>query len=483
MEIVQNACEAAPLLGAATQSTELMALATLLTRIDARLQLLEQPGLGSTLLARVRDSVVGISTWCFQRTGNFARHWRYGLLATYVLYNHRKDIYRGVEWLYQQSIKEDNRMIILRPFVVDALSSGGGPESLVSGSQLRDVNGGMPTSMGMIAVSEPSTTGKLEFRPIGNFVRVNDSLFMPKHLLEVGPVWLVPNAEANRRANKAVLLDNLLEYNLDDPLTHGYPRLHTVDNDLARLELPVDQLSILGVSKASCAPCPVGGEVEVTAFSRALSRASGGKVTQGMAFGVLEYSGSTTKGFSGGVYTAGNRVVGMHYYGNPNRGYAAAYLDILSKIGRPESTEDWIKKELRTQRVTMQDLKKSGRLKLAENSIEYYYVDLAGKYNIIDRQVVNDVLDAMQDDEHGYDDQYDDGGPEGLVPPLANAINQQVNAALENLMRGSRSQGFGPLARRRVLQARRVRAAIPIPLPRLNGLQPAPAPAPVLPPQ
>lgn len=61
-----------------------------------------------------------------------------------------------------------------------------------------------------------------------------------------------------------------------------------------------------------------------------------------IAYGFVEYQGSTISGFSGAPYTNGQKVLGMHLQGGTggNFGYSASFLiSKLRKMAKPESSE------------------------------------------------------------------------------------------------------------------------------------------------
>lgn len=206
---------------------------------------------------------------------------------------------------------------------------------------------------------------------VGDCCRMRDRIVFPKHLVKPGcQIVVLSNVEANQKAGRNVTID------VDDTDLLATDLLCTKP-------LSANDLSILGMKEVKTGPVSDRGTI-AEAQSVVLSEASSGKLENAREIGRVVYFGNTKGGFSGGAYTEGNAVLGIHLTGGKdyNMGYATAYLasviDFVLNKEKKEDTEDYI----------LHQIMKGAKYKyqtIGEPGV-YQLRDPQGYYHILDRE-------------------------------------------------------------------------------------------------
>lgn len=352
-----------------------------------------------------------------------------GVVGAYVVWQNRENLRNGLSKWWAPPI-------IVHEMTPTTLPDLGGPEALIQGSEIRTVTSGLPPCMAKISI-RVEQEGRVVYRAIGNCTRVGSAVFMPKHLTENGPVYIMSNNDVNLKADK----NTRVEYEEDTDM------ISCPDDDLLMLSLSEAELSVLGLKKPSIATVSVGLSQQATAYTRALSQSSSGLLRGSTTFGVLCYTGSTTKGWSGGVYMTGTRLLGMHFFGNPNKGYAAAYLDILQRRGVPEGGDyDWFLRELEAQDYDVDELWNKGRMR-EWGLDEILWTDARGKIHMLQLENFNSVIGKFKKSKNKQlVDPYEESGPEGLLPqgPVVFVSEGTAGQVAKNSETGTKSTVLSP---------------------------------------
>lgn len=156
------------------------------------------------------------------------------------------------------------------------------------------------------------------------------------------------------------------------------------DVDIVWAELNQVQYSKLGLATAKLATAvsPHGVWVRITA----LGKGTFGTLKEHGVMGMIEYAGSTVKGFSGAPYHINKTVYGMHVGADPkNVGYSASYIAALQRshwksrtVQFPEDSADYLCGQL--------DLHQEEDFLYERSPVhpDEYRVRVAGVYHIVD---------------------------------------------------------------------------------------------------
>lgn len=146
------------------------------------------------------------------------------------------------------------------------------------------------------------------------------------------------------------------------------------------------------------------------------------------SFGKTIYEGTTVPGYSGAAYTEGNLLLAMHQSGgNVNAGYNASYIYVLIRkylnVRFEESTD-----------FLMSQYKAGNKIWAKEYGVDEVFVEINGKYHLMDVGNVNKVFgDAWKNSDgfiQGKRIQYDDSEPECVEKPSGEENNSKNPGAL-----------------------------------------------------
>lgn len=118
-----------------------------------------------------------------------------------------------------------------------------------------------------------------------------------------------------------------------------------------------------------------------------------------IAFGFVEYEGSTLHGFSGAPYTNGQKVMGIHLQGGSagNFGYSASFLvSKMRKINRPESSE-WEAFERALAQASQEDID-------WERGLDETEVRVGGRYFLFDNEEFDTYIEESEFMDWFYED-------------------------------------------------------------------------------
>lgn len=268
---------------------------------------------------------------------------------------------------------------LVAAFATAPVTTGdGSAESILPNSDiLPGTDEQLPKCLSTVIVPDPSNSST--YLKVGNAVRIGDGVIIPQHVLAVHrEAWLL-------RGEKYVKLD-----------LSG--RKH-ICPDIDFIPVPTGDLSNLGCAIARSAN--VSDKTMATAWSTICSGMpyspsyySIGEVANDSTVGLLQYTGSTRKGFSGGVYLLGNKVAGIHLRCGPsgsqhNVGVALAYVEAIIKrqfVGQDEDTAEWLL-----------SLVKSKRARYVDSGSDYYVFETSGRYYTVD---ADDYDQAYMDDQN-----------------------------------------------------------------------------------
>lgn len=121
-----------------------------------------------------------------------------------------------------------------------------------------------------------------------------------------------------------------------------------------------------------------------------------------IAYGFVEYDGSTIAGFSGAPYTNGQKVLGMHLQGGSggNFGYSASFLTTrLRKVVKPESSE-WEAFERALAQAAHEEVE-------WERGLDETEVRVGGRYFLFDNEEFDTYIEESEFMDWFYED-YDD---------------------------------------------------------------------------
>nr|AWA82253.1 hypothetical protein [Medway virus] len=201
-----------------------------------------------------------------------------------------------------------------------------------------------------------------QFSVLGSAVRFSTQ--SDKHYL-VGPDHVLGESEGEVKYAKGKQSEISLR---------GRERI-PLETDLVMIELTDKEMSTIGIQKAKITGVPSMGIIAQVVG--AMSKGTFGRlVNDPMAFGRVVYEGTTVGGYSGGAYTCGTAMLGIHQMGgNINGGLSASYVWMLIKRHAgvtEEDSEDWLLGQY-----------KSGRRIRWKNSHdpEYVEVETGGKYS------------------------------------------------------------------------------------------------------
>lgn len=119
----------------------------------------------------------------------------------------------------------------------------------------------------------------------------------------------------------------------------------------------------------------------------ALAKSSFGLLTDYVAMGMVEYSGSTLKGFSGAPYHMNKIVYGMHVGSDPkNVGFSASYISMLHRahnkpVLAPEDSADYLMGQMERHQEDEFIYERS------PVNPDEYRIRVAGQYHIVDSEV------------------------------------------------------------------------------------------------
>nr|UGO57360.1 MAG: hypothetical protein 2 [Riboviria sp.] len=172
--------------------------------------------------------------------------------------------------------------------------------------------------------------------------------------------------------------------------------------DVVCILLPDDIWSRLGIGKVNVGFIESGSNVTITGIS---GRGTIGVLSPSFAngFGMVRYGATTMAGYSGALYTSGNRAVGMHLWGgSANIGMALDYIRCLvarlpgNPIGESQDNDmdnsmKWADKMFFTEDDRLLDGIKVNNMALDE--IEVYH---KGRYYRFDRESLSKKLSAKK---------------------------------------------------------------------------------------
>lgn len=245
------------------------------------------------------------------------------------------------------------------------------PESLKDGSPLEDTSkGAMPKFMGILA---SEVDGSLTL--LGNCVRIADWVVFPSHVMKDDQVLILPKDPDRLEKGKRILLmrEALVE----------------LDTDLVGAKLKEEQFSLVGLAKPNLGMVAPESSAMAVAFAAVIGKSAHGAVRCCREFGKVIFLGSTVKGFSGGAYTRGPSLLGVHLHGGPeNAGYAASYIYARIRQIEKQSQEDsdeWFRK-------TISAMVKKGKKPQLQRSpgdpMEWMFLDQSGRYHTLDQATI-----------------------------------------------------------------------------------------------
>lgn len=124
-----------------------------------------------------------------------------------------------------------------------------------------------------------------------------------------------------------------------------------------------------------------------------------------IAYGFVEYDGSTIAGFSGAPYTNGQKVLGMHLQGGSggNFGYSASFLTTrLRRMVKPESSE-WEAFERALAQAAHEDIE-------WERGLDETEVRVGGRYFLFDNEEFDVYIEESEFMDWFYEDYEDNQG-------------------------------------------------------------------------
>nr|WQM60703.1 MAG: VP1 protein [Solemoviridae sp. 3] len=222
------------------------------------------------------------------------------------------------------------------------------------------------------------------FNIYGSAVRVWDSIVMPNHVLCDAAVDGMVYVKGNQNIT-ALEVDNF----------------DLLDTDLAAIKCKDTELSRIGAPLASFDEY-LSDKGEWVAITGVLGKGTNGRLNHDpTCFGKVIYSGTTMPGYSGGLYMAGNLIMGMHCWGGAvNGGYSISYVKILVhrfEKKKPESTEDFLKNLFENKRLKRADVKP----RHGYGEVEFRY---NGQYHMVDEDTWFKVTGTKMDLPVGYQD-------------------------------------------------------------------------------
>jgi hypothetical protein len=206
---------------------------------------------------------------------------------------------------YKLRARKAKPLIVTRPEGLPAGALKHEPESLVDDSPLTVMKA--PPAQARVAVMND---GRLEV--VGNAFRIDNSVVYPGH---VGPeVYLVAGPAGNEKT-----------FPLKD-------KSASLDTDVEYANLSEQEFSTLGMKKQKVGTLNRVAHVQVVTMTTGRGSVGTLRVSPNIP-GMVSYAGSTTAGFSGAAYTAGNLLLGIHLHGGANNGgFEAAYLQARLRV-------------------------------------------------------------------------------------------------------------------------------------------------------
>nr|QXV86557.1 hypothetical protein [Solemoviridae sp.] len=124
-----------------------------------------------------------------------------------------------------------------------------------------------------------------------------------------------------------------------------------------------------------------------------------------IAFGFVQYDGSTLHGFSGAPYTNGQKVMGIHIQGGSagNFGYSASFLvSKMRRISRPESSE-WEAFERALSQASQDEVS-------WDRGLDETEIRVGGRYFLFDNEEFDTYIEESEFMDWFYEDQEDQKG-------------------------------------------------------------------------
>jgi len=324
--------------------------------------------------------------YCLQTEGSI----RTMLGVSYALYIVVELISNTVKVANHIRVQNMKAPIKLKDFAMEGVSSREEfakifPESKILGSPMLDcLEGQLPTC---IAACNVLCDG--EMVSVGGVVRVRDALVTCYHLASNETEIYVK--KRNGGFATVPLYDD------------GRPLFKTLFEDVLVVRVPASLWADTGLTKAKIvAPVP---QSMATCWSPCELKNSHGKLLVDQKCpSTLLYFGTTTFGFSGGIYTAGGAVVGLHTSGlkngGVNYGVPLALVDLflaprIVKEGKIESdTAIWLVEQIRNGRV------KHVGMHYDEDDNPEYYAYIGNKYH----RMGSDAFDKVLEENPAYGD-------------------------------------------------------------------------------
>lgn len=212
--------------------------------------------------------------------------------------------------------------------------------------------------------------GQVEYRPVGQGVRFRLWAIIPTHVF----------------ADHEILYIKLQN---GDMLSVATSLMRELMTDISVMRLSEKEWSRVGARTADIEPVPdaPGIPAKCTGIRADDGKAtySVGTVHDGVIFGTVVYNGSTLRGFSGGAYAVGRKVIGVHLKGGrQNQGIALSYikakLDRLESGGDTNEDYDWLFRDYKG---------KNRKLKFEEyGDMDRVIVKARGKYHYVERSTL-----------------------------------------------------------------------------------------------
>lgn len=159
-------------------------------------------------------------------------------------------------------------------------------------------------------------------------------------------------------------------------------RFRVVDGEISVLELYEADRTKLGLSNFKFVEKKVDLADGVVVQVSDGERTSMGVVGDMVGFGLMEYRGSTIRGFSGAPYCVNKTVYGMHVASTPNfnMGIQGAYIRSFSRL---EDSEDFL----------LREIKRGAEMEIRQaHNLDEYKVLYKGRYFIMDAEEVDEAI-------------------------------------------------------------------------------------------
>lgn len=246
------------------------------------------------------------------------------------------------------------------------------PESVVVGSEIRFGHQTVPCSYVVYQRTIEPATNDIVYKPVGMGTRFNEFAIFPNHVFGSQDVFYINTSKK------------------DQMVAIRASQVQTVAGDVSFVSLSLKEWSMIGVKSLDIQSVPskpgiVGRCEGISQDGKGLY--STGRFYDSDIFGRVVYTGSTIKGFSGGLYLDGNKVIGMHLSGGKtyNQGvsmsYIKTFLDDYAKYkdGIPEGY-DWLFQGYKgkNKKIQFQRTGDPGRIRIKAQ----------GKYHLIETDVL-----------------------------------------------------------------------------------------------